>query len=760
MKKSFIFSLFVLGISSIIGQVIIIRELMISFYGNEFFIGWTLFAWLFWVGLGALLFKKLKNSFKALISCHILVALFLPLEIYLIRISKRLLGTPVGEIPNLTPALPYAFLIIAPLCLVLGFQFVTANKTWKSFSKSKLSQLLGKSYFYETIGFIAGGLLFSYFLVFINEFTVSGILAWLNLFAAGFLIFVIKNKLIFFKISIFILLIAFAGIFIWAKDINIETNKLRFPNQELVESKNSIYGNIAVTALSAVKTPLSGVTKTQYNFYESGLLLGADQETIFNEYLVQFPLLYHSNPKKILLVGTGFNGALKEISKHQPDKIYYLELDPLLIKTINKYINLPNTKIINQDARYFLKNSLEKFDVAIINLPNPSTALINRFYSQEFLKEVKTHLAPSGILATHLSSSPNYLNPELENLQASIYKTVKKVFPSLVILPENTNFFIASQNNLNYDPQLLIKRLKQRNIKNNFVTENYIEYRLTNDRVQSIINLLEKNKTAKINKDQRPISYYYNFVYWISYFHSGLAKFLAFLSKINFWWVIGLFILLIILIILKKSEILFLRLQGGVINLKKIGGLKGRPLAASKNSISDFFFPLAMAVAGFSLMAAEVIIIYAFQVSYGYLYYKIGLIITALMIGMSMGTWLGIKKIPRAKISYLLIAHGLIIGFCVLFLLSSKIFISYFILVALIGAIIGFEFPVANKLYLSQIKNTNRKVGTIYGADLLGSCLGASLVSIFILPIFGVFQALILIAILNVLILVSLYLSQ
>jgi len=760
MKRIFIFSFIVLGISSIIAQVVVIRELMIGFFGNEFFIGWILFTWLFWVGMGSLLFGKLfkknLNISKVFVSCHILVALFFPLEIYLIRLSKNIMGGTPGEIPNLIPALLYAFLVIAPLCLILGLQFVIANRAWNSLAKkAKTSYLLGKSYFYETIGFIIGGLIFSYFLIFVNEFKVSGILACLNLIAAGFILFLIRDRLTIFKITAIVLLIISVGIFIWAKNINIETSKLRFPNQQLIESKNSTYGNIAVTK-----------TNGQYNFYETGLLLGPDKEEIFNEYLIHFPLLYHSNPKNILLIGAGFNGALKEILKYQPSKVYYLELDPQLVIITKKYISPElrqyiedkRIKITNLDGRYFLKTTKEKFDVIIINLPDPSTALINRLYSQEFLKEIKAHLAPYGILATHLSSSPNYLNQELENLQTSLYNTIKQTFPYLIILPEDTNFFIASQGNLNYDPELLIQRLKERNIKNNFVTENYIEYRLTNDRIETVLTALKTNVNAKINKDWYPISYYYNFTYWISHFHSGLAKFLGFLSKIGFLWVVGLFGLLIISIILKHRY-----------SEQK---LKLRTSTAERARFR--VLPLVMAVAGFSLMAAEIIIIYAFQVFYGYLYYKIGLIITALMAGMAIGIWLGTRKISKAKINYLITIHALIILLCLVFLLGSwflfrtlprpSLVIEIIFLCggALIGAIVGFEFPIINKLYLKQKPRPKRarQAGIIYGADLLGSCLGASLVSIFIIPIFGIFQTLILLVILNIFILLTLLFSK
>ena len=54
-------SLFILGFSSLVAQIVMTRELVVSFYGNEFFIGWLLFAWLFWVGIGSIIIKSSRK---------------------------------------------------------------------------------------------------------------------------------------------------------------------------------------------------------------------------------------------------------------------------------------------------------------------------------------------------------------------------------------------------------------------------------------------------------------------------------------------------------------------------------------------------------------------------------------------------------------------------------------------------------------------------------------------------------------------------
>ena len=61
-RKALAFSFFALGITSLAAQVLLIRELLFVFGGNEFFIGWTLAAWLFWTALGAGLAGRLGDG--------------------------------------------------------------------------------------------------------------------------------------------------------------------------------------------------------------------------------------------------------------------------------------------------------------------------------------------------------------------------------------------------------------------------------------------------------------------------------------------------------------------------------------------------------------------------------------------------------------------------------------------------------------------------------------------------------------------------
>jgi len=407
-KRQLYLSLFILGLTSLVGQMILIRELSISFYGNEFFIGIILAFWLLWVGIGGFtgyFTTRVWKKINFLIVIQLTFAALLFFEIFFIRYFKGSIGF-AGEIPNLVTSLLAAIIFPSLLCLILGIWWTHATKLIADNSEEK-SLSVNHAYFMETFGFIAGGILFSFVLVKLPSFLIAYILLGVTFISAIFLI----NKTLLFKLALACTLILFIGIF-YQYIPTLEKLSLNYiyKNQSILETTNSLYGQVTVTE-----------TNGQQNYYESGLLLGSDNETELAEQLVHFPMLETSNPKNILLIGGGFNGALKEILKYDIEKVYYLELDPELIKIAKKHLPPdlkndllnPKVNIINTDGFYFLKTAQQKFDAIIINLPDPSTALINRYYTKEFFELVKKKLDDNGVFSTHLSFAPDRPTPSL-----------------------------------------------------------------------------------------------------------------------------------------------------------------------------------------------------------------------------------------------------------------------------------------------------------------------------------------------------------
>lgn len=738
MRRAIIFSLVTLGLSSIVGQVVLLRELMIVSYGNEFFIGWNLACWLFWVALGSLiggrLFASGAGAERGLSLCHALVAILLPIEVAVVRGARLLISAAPGQVPDLLPSLAYAFAAVSPFCLVLGIQFVATARAGETEYPSSAARVLGQAYLWETAGFVAGGLIFGFLLVTRNEFRVLPVFSWLNVLAGGILYVRPQNR----SFSMRLLLIASSAVaamaFFASSWLNVRTARLRFPEQELVRTRNSVYGNVAVTR-----------TDGQFNFFENGLLVGADREQMAAEFLVHIPLLAHSQPRRVLLIGGGFNGAVTEILKHNPDRVDYVELDPELIATARRLLpddlraalDDPRVRVVNADGRRFIaeqtrQSDADAYDVVIVNLPDPGTALINRFFTAEFYGQVRSCLKPDGILAARLSFSPDYVSPTLQDLGACIHRALERAFDSLVILPESTILFIASPDRtLSYDPEPLIQRLTDRGIETAFLAPPHIRYRFTTDRIRQVSDAF-RNSRAPLNRDGRPIACFFSQTHWLSSFHPGLASVLRALARADRAWWAGA---------LAAAAAVFL------LTARRAGG---RSPALP-----------AMAVGGFTLMACEVVILLAFQVFYGYVYHKLSLLLAAFMLGMTAGAWFGTNEANRMSAVTLGVLHGLAATYCaglavILGVLSAvgpgpsgAAEFLFPLFAAVIGALVGCEFPLANRLYLARPDSGRGRNGAVYAADLAGSCLGALLISLWVVPVIGIARALVSLALLN-----------
>ena len=179
---------------------------------------------------------------------------------------------------------------------------------------------------------------------------------------------------------------------------------LQWTGQDLRYYQNSIYGNLAVVQKEG-----------QFTFFENGVpIVNVPVPDIaLAEELVHFPMLFHPQPKKVLLISGGIGGVLTEILKYPIDKIDYTELDPLIIQAARQFTTPLTERELGDsrlnihyiDGRLFTKKTTEKFDVVIVNLPPPSTLQLNRYYTAEFFELVKNILNDDGLFTVRCPGS-------------------------------------------------------------------------------------------------------------------------------------------------------------------------------------------------------------------------------------------------------------------------------------------------------------------------------------------------------------------
>jgi spermidine synthase len=173
----------------------------------------------------------------------------------------------------------------------------------------------------------------------------------------------------------------------------------------------------------------------------------------------------------------------------------------------------------------------------------------------------------------------------------------------------------------------------------------------------------------------------------------------------------------------------------------------------------------AVFVTGYSEMTLNVVLILAFQILYGYVYYKIAMLITAYMIGLILGSWHitpSVERIPKPLRILMPIQGGLaiypilLLGIIILFQSSSHLSrtssvmeVGFPLLTLVAGYLGGLHFPLANMIYLGEGREVGKVASLVYGVDLVGSSAGALSAGIILLPILGIANTLYLITALN-----------
>jgi spermidine synthase len=173
--------------------------------------------------------------------------------------------------------------------------------------------------------------------------------------------------------------------------------------------------------------------------------------------------------------------------------------------------------------------------------------------------------------------------------------------------------------------------------------------------------------------------------------------------------------------------------------------------------------PAVIAATGFAGMAADLIVIFAFQSLYGYVYQWIVLLITAFMAGLALGGWLTNRR-PAGEGRRALIALevALVLFWILLPLVLSVVHsrlalpwvstsaqVLLFLLNAVSGFLVGAQFPLANQIWLTGREAQRGTTGMLYASDLVGAFAAALLVSVALMPVLGIVATCALVAILK-----------
>jgi spermidine synthase len=746
-------SLLITGLSGIAAQIILLRELLISFLGNELTLGIILANWLVLVAIGSWVIgktvEKVERKIEVFAFFQLLVSLALPFAIYLSRIFKNILLATPAEGLGFAPIFYSSFLILLPVALPQGARFTYGCKLYSQLIKEDASSI-GKVYVLEGTGSIVGGLLMTFLLIqYLNSFEIAFIISLMNTLVSVFLLWP-KPKSFHpaFQRTLWILSILLSFVFAYSllpqtsSAINDSSIRSRWRNLNVIHNDNSIYGNITVTKRGE-----------QFTFFTNGVpsITTPVPDTASIEDFVHFPMLFHEKPESVLILSGGAGGMIHEIVKYPVRRVDYVELDPLLLKLVQKFstpltqseLSDPRVKFHYRDGRFFIKRTQDRFDLIFIGLPAPQELQTNRLFSSEFFSIARGRMNPDGIIVLTLPGSLTYLSPELRDLNRCILDTLKSVFQSVRVIPGDTNLYLASDSSKleRVTSADIVKRFEDRKIRASLLTKSYLEFRLHERWMKWFLESMERKK-IQINSDFRPIGVFLSLSYWNALFSPSLTGifnwFEGFSLRISISFMI-LFTLLMSLVFVKKPSL-------------------------SRQSI-----PYAIFTTGLAGMIFNLAIIFAFQTFYGYLYHQIGLLIAIFMFGVALSSFYMTRYLDRIeRDSHLFLKIEIrIIFFSILFpfvfsiptqylektVLSLLVYPLFLIMSFFSGACIGLQFPLASKIYLAlpgKKGTLGHAAGLLYGADLLGGFLGGLFGGILLLPILGLKQSCFLMAMIKI----------
>ena len=165
----------------------------------------------------------------------------------------------------------------------------------------------------------------------------------------------------------------------------------------------------------------------------------------------------------------------------------------------------------------------------------------------------------------------------------------------------------------------LLQRLKSRHLETSYVREYYLPFRMAPDRMSQMAEQIRPRPETPVNRDFAPIAYYFDIALWSTQFNERYREAFASMARIKFRWILaGLTALLVsgmlVVVLFRRRQL--------------------RPVCVAA----------CVGAMGFTLMALEVLLLLGFQAIYGYVYQQLALLVAAVMMGMALGSWLGLAK--------------------------------------------------------------------------------------------------------------------
>ena len=747
-------------------QSLLLREALVLMFGSEFAWSVVLFAWLLGVAVGGVvggwMAQRLRGVDVWLVAVLLALGVATCAELWVFRGARGWLGVQPGEFLPLPKTAMAAVLFVSPASALVGMAFPLAcSLRDKERGGRAGAGPLGHVYAWESAGSLVGGAAFSFWAVEhlapIQMILICGAIAAA---AAGGLLAGTRRKL-YPSVCLVAAAAALLAAVFWGEAIDRRLVLRRWhdvaPGYELCAEVESKYQSLAV-----------GGREGQFTLYSDGQVSVDFPDPYTFVPLAHFCMCQHPSPQRVLVLGGAAEGLLAEILRYPIEHVDYVEPDPRQIELIEPFLEdvdrlalaNPRVTVHHLDARYFVKTQRDKFDLVIARLPDPTSALRARFYTDEFYGELRRAMTAESVLCMSAAAMPAELSAESAEYLASIRATLRLHFAQVTVgWGDPAQVLAATEAGLvTIDPAEQIRRYTAHGAQSKLFHPLWFEGAtdwLVPDKLHQRAAELDAVEGVEISTDLRPSVYMQRLVLWECMTSGQSGRVIAGLRSVG-WF----------------ELVVVLAAAGAVILLGcglRAWTRRGSEVAVSYPWVSQGAIVLSVGTTGFVTMALSIIWLFAFQNLYGYVYQRIGWIIAIFMGGLVAGCWLVMVRSKRLAegrelsaylwrwlitvdvllallallVPFVLPALGTVQGGRLSFVLVEW---AVSIMVAVTGVLGGAAFALAGGLQMAAYRRAGAAAGNVVGADHAGACLGALLTGLLLVPVFGIAAAAFLLA--------------
>lgn len=158
-------------------------------------------------------------------------------------------------------------------------------------------------------------------------------------------------------------------------------------------------------------------------------------EFIYHEALVHPGLLLHPRPERAMVIGGGEGATLREILRHRSlRRALMVDIDQEVVEQCRRHLpelhrgafDDPRTEVLHEDARAYLEQSAERFDLVVVDLTEPlEEGPACLLFTREFYTLLGERLAPEGVVTTQAGMTKV---GELDFFTV-LARTLREVFP-------------------------------------------------------------------------------------------------------------------------------------------------------------------------------------------------------------------------------------------------------------------------------------------------------------------------------------------